>query len=338
MKPGRFSLSIELAPALVRRALESVRRAFRAPPAVRGDTPLEIAREVLRANAGKVLYAGSGSLRYMRAFDFGVSFRGMTKVLSPSYVRGQLEAMIRESFRQGRSPSCYSARRGFDYPRYRCDSLPLLVFSVAEYCRWVGDRRLLADHEAALQWLLSQYEAAHFHDGLLDPGQAGDWAEGFPRPSSTHANICALMMLRRARELGLHTHLDPGLLEKSLIERRLRGERFAAHEGAEASGPDAAAAALYFELFERRLRDALAQGLESGGPAPLPGPEGAPRLHLGLMAANGLKRAGRPYAAMKSAADALVMEARGFPETPGRRDAEHGLTMAAALYLELVLD
>ena len=172
---------------------DSVRRRVRGVPSLPGDTPVEIAKEVIKANARKVLRCGSGPSWFMRPSDFAVGFRGAQKVLSPSYLRGLLEFMIGESFRKGRVTSCFSPLRGFDLASPSQDSLPLLIYSVAEYCRWVGDKRLCEENEASLQWLISDYER------------------------NAPTALCALKMLHDARGLGLKVRTDPKAFEQDFL-------------------------------------------------------------------------------------------------------------------------
>jgi hypothetical protein len=71
-------------------------------PTLPRETAAEIAKAVLRQNAGAVLVAGTGHFRYMWVSDFGKAFRGAKRALSPEYLRGQIASMIRESARLGK--------------------------------------------------------------------------------------------------------------------------------------------------------------------------------------------------------------------------------------------
>jgi hypothetical protein len=369
LKIGPYAVSLEGLPSLGKNVFDSLRVRVRGIPPAQGDNPVEISRDVIRKNARKVLWAGQGHFHYMWVSDFAKAFRGLTHAVSPSYARGLIDYMIRESFRKGRVTSCFTADHGFDMPYYRADNLPLLVYSVAEYCRWVGDRRLLEEGEAALQWLISRYEETHFKDGLLDPDQTGDWMDTVLRPSSTYNNVCALMMLKTARSLGLKTRMEPGELEKALLKARWRGDHFTDYAGTDRLSVDGGVLALYFGLFDASVRDALVkrfEGSELVAPFPIKaspepyeqrllpliskfssGYHSAIWLHLGIMYANGLKRNGKPYTHHKAKFDALIMKHRHVLEafdgdgeiyqTPFH-STEYGLSMAAGQYLELALD
>lgn len=369
MKLGPYAVTVEGVPSMMLNFMDALRLRARGVPRLPGDTPVEIAKEVLKRNARKVLHAGSGHFWFMWVSDFAKALRGAEKVLSPSYLRGLIEYMIRESFRQGRVTSCYSHLHGFDMPYYRGDNLPWLFYAVAEYCRWVGDKRLLEENETALQWLLGEYERTHFKNGLIDPAITGDWMDTVLRPSSTYNNVCALEMLHIARHLGLKVKTDAKAFEARILEDRWRGDHFTDYDGCEDLSVDAGVLALYFQLFDSAKREAIIKNFEASAlvePMPI---KVAPRdydkkllpaisrltpkyhssvwIHLGLMYLNGLKKSGRTFSAHKAKIEALIMkhgqmleaiDERGEPYQTFFHGSEHGLSMAAGQYLELVLD
>ncbi|MBI5624942.1 MAG: hypothetical protein HY924_14295 [Elusimicrobia bacterium] len=368
MEIGPYSVTAEGVVSLVRHVTDSMRVRSRGIPALPGDNPVELAGEVLRRNARKVLLAASGHLRYMWVTDFGKAFRGAEKVLPLTYLRDLLDYMVRESRRLGRAPSCFSRRRGFDAPYWRGDNLPWLVISMAEYCRWTG-MGLTKECALSLQWLLDDYCRRHFADGLIADSVTGDWMDTIMRPSSTYNNVCCLRMLSDAVFLGLDAPADPKTLEAELLRVRWRGDHFVDCSVGDEMGVDAGVYALYFGLFKKDLREALVKRIEREGltrPSPMRAHQGRhdhrlmPPLtrfspdyhnavwpHLGLAYLNGLKRLGRDYAGHKAAVEAVVMKHRNFVEvldpegglyTTWGHSSDYGLTMAAGLYLELALD
>jgi len=370
VKLGPYAVTLEGVPSLVLGALDSFRVNLQGIPRLPGDTPAEVAAEVVRRNAGKVLIAGSGHFWFMWVSDFGKALRGVQKVLPAPYLRGLIELMIVESVRKGRVTSCFNAWHGFDMPYARGDNLPWLIDAVAEHQRWTGDRTLMDAHRSGLQGLLDDYERTHFVDGLLDPAITGDWVDTILRPSSTYNNLCALHMVRAARALGLKTRTDPGALEGRILGDRFRGDHLTDFSATEDWGVDAAVVALYLGLFDEGTRRALADGLESRRaelmePCPIrastkvydpglmppltrfsPHYHSSVWLHLGLMHLNGLKRLGRNVSADKARLDAVIMRYRNVIEAVDREgrpyrtlfhSCEHGLTMAAGQVLELAL-
>lgn len=365
---GPYSVSLEGLPSLAINAFDSLRLRWRGVPALPGDTPAEVAKEVLRRNAGVVLAAGSGHFWFMWPTDFGKAIRGALRVLPPAYLRGLIDYMIRESFRLGRVPSCFTARHGFDMPWYRGDNLPFLLHSLHEVVKWTGDSRVLDENRPALQWLLDEYERTHFEDGLVSREVTGDWMDTILRPSSTFNNLCALRMLNVADALGLSHKEDPGKFARRVLDARWRGDHFTDYAGTEEPGVDAGVAALYFELFDRATREALIRYFEASDmvkPFPIrvtkrdydvrlmpPLTRFSQKyhrsvwLHMGLMYINGLKRAGHDVSRYKSELDDMIMKYRNVVEAfdeDGRpyqtlfHSSEVGLTMAAGQYLELAL-
>jgi glycogen debranching enzyme len=354
--------------SLARHVTDSVRVRARGIPALPGDNPVEIAREVLRRNARSVLWAGSGHFRFMWVSDFGKALRGAQKVLPLAYLRDRIDGMITESRRLGRVPSCFGRLRGFDAPYWRGDNLPWLMISAAEYARWTGTG-LWKSQAKALQWLLDDYCGRHFNDGLLDDAVTGDWMDTILRPSSTYNNICALKMLQDAAALGLKTPMEPKALEHEIMRVRWRGDHFIDCAEGQDMGVDAGVFTLYFGLFKKETRLAIIRRIErekAAKPIPIkanlerhqerymppltkltPDYHNVVWLHLGLVFLNGLKKEGLDYSAYKSVVDGVVMRHRNFIETlrPSGRiystwahSTEYGLSMAAGQYLELVLD
>lgn len=320
MKIGPYALSAEGIPSALLNALDSLRLRLRGAPGLPGDTPVEIANEVLKRNARKVLHAGSGHFWFMRVADFALALRGAEKTLSPSYLRGLIEYMIRQSMAKGAVPSCYTALHGFNMPQERADSLPFLIYSVAEYGRWVGDKRLFEENENSLQWLLGEYERR---------------METALKASSIAAHLCALELLLLGRELGLKVKTDPSAFAAAVLESRWREDRFSDRTGNE--DWEAGALALYFQLFDKGLRQSLIKRFETAHWA---------KPHLILIALNGLKKSGVDVSAHKARMDALVMKHRQFieeldenekPRQALLRGSEYGLTLAAGQYLELAL-
>ena len=368
MKLGAYEVTLEGVPSMLINFMDSLRVRVRGTPRVPGATPVEIAKAVLRANARAVLHAGAGHFWFMWAGDFGKALRGARHALEPGYLRDRIAFMIRESRRQGRVTSCFNRFHGFDMPYYRADNLPWLVDSTAEYVRSSGDRAFLEAHRDALAALLASYEREHLGAGLIARTMTGDWMDTILRPSSTWNNLCALHMLRRARELGLETATDPARFEALVLGARFRGDHFTDYDGTDEPSVDAAVLALYLEMFDAPLRDAIAARLEASGladPYPIqlaPRPHDrrlmplvsrlTPRyhsstwLHVGLMYLNGLRRAGRDVSAARARVEALIMrhgnllevvDRSGAPYRTFAHSTEYGLSMAAGQYLELAL-
>ena len=367
MKIGSYAVEPEAISALLANLADSVRVRTWGIPSLPEATPEAIARRVLQDNAKAVLFAGTGHFRYMWISDFGKALRGAEQVLSPSYLRGLIAFMIRESRRNGRVTSCFSASRGFDMPYRRGDNLPWLLYSVAEFGRWTGDTTLLQENRADLQWLLRDYERSHISDDRIDSRITGDWMDTILRPSSTYNNLCALKMLQLAPKLGLATATNPQAFEDRLLSERWRGDHFADYHATDAFSVDSGVFALYFELFSPELRESVIRGIEASGlarPCPIrcASHEHDPRLmplltrfspkyhssvwlHLGLAYLNGLRRAGKDVSAHKQVMDHFILkyghmvealDERGEPYETFFHSTEYGLSMAAGQYLELV--
>ncbi len=367
MRLGPYSLTRESLASVARNTLDSLRVQALGIPSLPGANAAEIAAEVLRRNARRVLYAGSGHFHYMWVSDFGKALRGALRALPAAYLRRQVSWMIRESSRLGRVPSVFSHRRGFDMPYWRGDNLPWLVISVAELKRWTGEEPAAAER-SALSALLTDYGRTYLSQGLLPQSVTGDWVDTILRPSSTYNNVCVLQMLRKARSLGLAVPAAPEEFEDRLLGERWRDGMLTDHAESIEPGVDAAAWALYFGLFDEARRRSMARVIEASGlvrPFPLrvaarrhearlmppltrlsPDYHNCIWLHLGLAYLNGLKRLGADVSSAKAALSRVVRTHRNFVEsfTPAGEpyrtplfSTEYGLTMAAGQYLELSL-
>ena len=368
MRVGPYALERETLPSVAINFMDALRLRARGVPGVPGDTPVEVATEVLKRNAREVLHAGTGHFWFMWVSDFGKALRGAEKVLPPAYLGGLIRYMAREARRLGRVTSCFTGAHGFDMPYWRGDNLPWLILSAAEFTRWTGDRSLAEDLRADLQWLLDDYERAYLRDGLLDRSVTGDWMDTVLRPSSTYNNLCVLRMLQVLPELGLSARAEPEAFQRRLLEERWRGGHFIDHAGTERSSVDAAVMSLYFGLFDPALRGALIEDIEKQGyarpypircaPAPYDTALLSPLarltaqyhssiwLHLGFMYLNGLRRAGRDVSRQKAEMEGLIMrhhnmlesiEPDGSPYQTFFFSCECGLSMCAGQYLELAL-
>ena len=363
MKLGPYAVTFEAPYSVALNALDAWRVILFGIPRAPGATPAEIARGVLRRNAGPVLYAGEGHFRFMWVSDFAKSLRGAWDVLGADYLGGQIDLMTRESARLGSVPSCFTSFHGFDMPWPRGDSLPWLIYSHGEYSRRTG--RALPSREL-LQNLVDEYETTHFENGLISPRITGDWADTVRRPSSTYNNLCALLALREAPTLGLRTRLNADEFSRRLLEDRWRGDRFRDHSSTEALSVDSAVFALYLGLFDRDILEKAADRVAAErldepwpircaaaphGDATVPpltrlvaGYHRSAWLHLGAMWLNGLKRLGKDVNSGRAKIESLierhghVLEAvndDGSPYVSPVLACERGLTMAAGQYLEL---
>ncbi len=365
---GPYDVTPEMFAALALNAADSWRVCLTGLPRSPETTPAGIAAAALRRNAhDRSLWAGAGHFRFMWIADFGKSLTGAWGTLGVDYLGGLIERMTRESARLGRVPSCFRASRGFDMPWHRGDGLPWLIFSHAELAKRRG-RRPDDPLRRSLQALLDSYEASWIEpDGLLSEEMQGDWVDTIRRPSSTYNNLCVLMMLRRAPELGLKIRTDADDFSARLLKDRWRSGHFRDHARSEAFSVDSAVAALYLESFPREVLGAAADSLEArklDEPWPMrvsaegydprtvpwltrlaPGYHRAHWLHLGLMWLNGRRKLGRDTARGRAAVEALILRHGVVPEAvdPGGSpyrsfflSCERGLSMAAGQYLELV--
>lgn len=363
---GPYDVGPELFWSLALNASDSWRVCLAGLPRSPERAPAELAAGALRRNARGVLWAGAGHFRFMWVADFAKALTGAWGVLGVDYLGGLIDFMTLESSRLGRVPTCFRAGRGFDMPWHRGDGLPWLVFCQAELAKRRG-RVPDGASLRSLQRLLDSYEAEWLEDGLVSERMTGDWVDTIRRPSSTYNNLCVLMMLRRAPELGLKPRTDPDAFAARLLEDRWRGDRFRDHARTEAFSVDSAALALYLGSFPREILSAAADSLEalrldepwpmrvSAGPydprtVPLltrlaPGYHRAHWLHLGLMWLNGRRRLGRDASRGRAAVESLMLrhgtvpeavEADGSPYRSFFIACERGLSMAAGQYLELV--
>ena len=360
-----YAVTLEAPLSVALNAVDAWRTILFGIPRAPGATPVEIARGVLRRNAGSVLNAGEGHFWFMWVSDFGKSLRGAWDVLGAEYLGAQIDFMTRESARLGRVPSCFNRFHGFDMPWPRGDSLPWLVFAHAERMRRTGAAPN-PESRAVLQRLLDRWEESHLENGLVSTKITGDWADTVRRPSSTYNNLCALMMLREAPALGLIPRTGAEAFSRRLIKDRWRGDHFRDHAATEALSVDSAVLALYLGLFETPLLERAADRIvaeeldrpwpircaaapHEGATVPLltrlvAGYHRAAWLHLGAMWLNGFKRLGRDVTEGRARLDELierhghVLEAvndDGSPYESFVLSSERGLTMAAAQYLEL---
>ncbi len=360
MRAGPYEVTPETIKGLLLNPCDSLRLRLTGIPEIPGDTPADIASEILRRNAHGVLYAGTGHFRFMWVSDFGKALRGARAALSGEYLRSCVELMIRFSLAQGHVTSCFTPARGFDMPYDRGDNLPWLLYCVREL--GLADAR-----RADLQRLLDVWESSHFENGMISSKITGDWMDTLLRPSSTYNNICALLALRMAPELGLKTRHEAAAFERAVLKDRWRGDYFTDYAGTEDWSVDAAVYALYFELLDKSIREAAAAKLEKSGlaePYPI---RCAPRdynvklmpiitrlspryhsviwLHLGYMYLNGLKKLGRDVHAQTEKLEDLIMryhnvletlEPSGEPYKTLLHSTEHGFSMASGQYLELI--
>lgn len=363
---GPYDVTPEMALSLALLAADSWRVILFGLPRAPEKTPAELAAGVLRRNAGPVLRAGEGHFRFLWIADFGKALAGAWATLGVDYLAGQIERVTRESGRLGRVPSCLRAGRGFDMPWHRGDGLPWLVYAHSELARRRG-RGPDGGQAAILRRLLDRYESDWIEDGLVSRRMAGDWVDTIRRPSSTYNNVCVLMMLRRAAELGLRTRHGADAFAARLVEDRWRGDHFRDDADSASVSVDGAVLACYLRAFDRPLLDAAADGLAALGldrPWPMrcaaraydpsavplltrlaPGYHRAHWLHLGTMWLNALKKLGRDVSAGRAAVEELMLRHGGVPEVvePDGRpytspfiSCERGLTMAAGQYLELI--
>lgn len=362
---GPYDVTPEMFWGLALNAADSWRVCLRGLPRAPEQAPADVAAAALRRNARSVLWAGEGHFRYLWIADFGKALTGAWTTLGVEYLAGQIDLMTRESARLGRVPSCFRAARGFDYPWHRGDGLPWLVFAHAELAKKRG-RGPDEERRRALQELIDRYEADWIEDGLVSERMAGDWVDTIRRPSSTYNNLCVLMMLRRASELGLKTRSGAVAFAERLWKERWRGDGFRDHARTDALSVDGAVLALYLESYPRDVLGAAADRLEAlrlDEPWPMraaaeaydsrtvplltrlaPGYHRAHWLHLGLMWLNGRRKLGRDVARGQAAVEELIrrhgvipeaVEADGSPYRSFFISCERGLTMAAGQYLEL---
>jgi hypothetical protein len=366
LKLGPYAVTFEAPLTVALNAADAWRVILFGIPRAPGGTPSEIARGVLKRNAGPVLYAGEGHFRFMWVSDFAKSLRGAWDVLGADYLGPQIDGMTTESARLGYVPSCFTSFHGFDMPWPRGDSLPWLIFAHAERLRRTGRVPDAASREI-LQKLFDEYEATHFENGLVSPRITGDWADTVRRPSSTYNNLCALMALREAPALGLRPSANADDFSHRLLADRWQEDHFRDHAATEALSADSAVLALYLGSFDRSILEKAADRITAerldepwpircaaaphdGATVPLltrlvSGYHRSAWLHLGAMWLNGLKRLGRDVSSGRTKIEGLIMrhghvleavKDDGSPYLSPVLSCERGLTMAAGQYLELV--
>lgn len=363
MRVGRYAVHGATLKATWRMLADSRRVRRHGIPRLAHDEPAEVARAVLRANAGAVLRAGAGHFHDMWVADFGKAFGGALHALPREYLAAQLDRVAATSAPLGRVPTCFTPKGWHDLPWPRADSLPWLLVMMER----LGDDELVARHHAGLQRLWDAWR-----EGTLDPATGlvrddvtGDWMDTVPRPSSTYNNLVALAGARAARRLGL---AGEGPDAKRLLDARWSGTHLRDHARAgDYLSADANVPALYLGVLPEHARRAIASTLEQSAlvrPIPMRTREGAYAreelpalsrltpsyhsttwLHLGLMHANGLKREGLPWREHVARVEEVVRAHGNFLETlgPDARphvsrwlSTEHGFSMSAGLYLEAV--
>jgi hypothetical protein len=364
---GPYDVTPEMFAGVALNAADSWRVCLFGLPRGAESEPAALAAAALKRNANAVLWAGAGHFRFLWVADFGKALTGAWETLGADYLGAQIESMTKESARLGRVPSCFRPSRGFDMPWHRGDGLPWLIFSHAELAKRRG-RGPTLEQRRALQGLLEGYEAEWLEPGgLLSENMRGDWVDTIRRPSSTYNNLCVLMMLRRAPELGLKTRANADEFAARLLQDRWRGDFFRDHARTASLSVDSAVLALYLESFPKRILAAAADRIESlhlDEPWPMrvsaepydprtvplltrlaPGYHRAHWLHLGLMWLNGRRRLGRDASRGRAAVETLIrrhgavpeaVEADGAPYRSFFISCERGLTMAAGQYLELI--
>ncbi len=365
MKIGNYDFGKETLHSLFMDFLDSVRVNLRGIPKLSGENPTEIATQVIKANAKNVFYAGTGHFRFMWVSDFAKALAGSKKVLSPSYVRKMIDYMIKESYKRRHVTNCFTAKRGFDMPFYRADNLPWLIHAIKEYFDWTKDEKLLSGNRKELQWLIDSYESTHFKNDLISTSIRGDWMDTLIRPSSTYTNICALNMLKHIEKLGLKSKIDSSSLEKNILNSRWRENYFTDYSGTEKMGVDACVIALYFNLFNKNIRHAIIERLESSKITKNilikvtnqyyhkkllssflinVNYHSSIWLHMGLMYLNGLKKNGIDISVHKDRMDKLIMKFKNIVEVVDKlgkpyktffHSSEYGLSMGAGQYLEM---
>jgi len=331
-------------------------------------TAAEIARQVVAANAeGRFLIAGQGHFRYFWISDFGKSIRGLLHILPRAYLLEQVNRFLDAAIERGRVPTCLSEERTFDLPYARADGLPWLVHAMDTL-----DPTLLRARREPLERLTARWIDDHFEPGrgLMRGDVRGDWMDTIRRPSSTYNNLLALNLfetLARHNVGGEVVRDRAEQLARDLVDARWTGSHFTDYEAApDYLSADANAPALYFGLFEPARRRKMVDAIESSGllrPVPIrisdrihgdlmplftrftPAYHSSAWLHMGLLYVAGLKRQGggsevdEHLGAVENLVEregnfVEVVDRSGFPYRTPLHTSEHGLTMAAALYVE----
>lgn len=189
MKVGIYDLTSEGVKQLAYIFFDSQRVRFGSIPKLTGSTPQEIAAQVLRHNAGSVLYAGQGHFHFMWMADFGKAIRGAFTTLSSEYLGKLIEKVILDSSHRGEVSACFTVNHlgfcGMDMPYPRIDGLPWLLHCLYEYQQFTKEHKLMNQYRHTLQALLDRWEAAYLENGLIPKSVTGDWMDTVLRPSST---------------------------------------------------------------------------------------------------------------------------------------------------------
>lgn len=332
-------------------------------------TPKEIAKKIIQKNYSKFLYfngiirAGFSHYIYEWLVDTAKAFKGIikSKALPIEVLKLRVDTWIKESLKKGEVPTCFSHIRSFNMPfKFRADNLPWLIYAVD--C--LGE---IKERAPQLKILLDNYLKKYFDFKrfLLKPETNKDWMDTILRPSSTYSNLCLLKALEIMSDYGYRDYADN--LKESLLKNRWTGNYFIDYEGSgDWLSGDAAATALYFELFSPSIRNKIADALENSNllnPIPLKlregnysdflGPVASAKYHsliwphMGCMALNGFKALGRNYKNYLDAIENSIRKYGNFIEVfdekgkPFRafyflHTSEWGLTMFAGQYLELI--
>ncbi|GEM_PF-1818077 len=361
MKVGPYTLTRHAFTTSFRTLLDAQAIRRDGIPRLDGGTPNDVARLVLRRNAGAILRAGEGHFHAMWVADTGKAFNGAREALSVEYLAGLLSRVVRTSARVGRVPTCFTPKGWHDLPWPRADGLPWLLHMVDR----LDDPAFVADHHRDLQKAWDDWRAAHLDPttGLIREEVTGDWMDTVPRPSSTYNNLMGLRAAQAARRLDL---AGEGPDEKALLASRWTGAHLRDHaRSGDYLSADANVPALYHGLLPRHVRRRIATSLETSllaTPIGMRTREGAYTrdefplatrlapayhstrwLHWGLMHVIGLQRNDLPWQHQLTPIRRLTSALGNFIETlddEGRPFAtpwiatEHGFTMSAGLYLE----
>ncbi|MHB8603845.1 MAG: glucosidase family protein [Thermoplasmatota archaeon] len=363
MRLGRYSVDLEGVRTAWR--MRATRASLdRAQHVRHAGTPSEIARDVLRGNAGGVLRSGACHFLSMWIVDTGVAFRGAQRVLPETYLRGQVDRMLAVTrARKDRVPVCLSPRLAHDIPWPRADGLPWLL----EILDALGGSD--ADDGARRAYDRWRADVLDERTHAIRRDVWGDWVDTVPRPSSTYNNLCAL----RAHALAAKRDW-PGASERRdalaawLLRERFRDGRFVEDAtGGDALAADAQVFALASHEIPRETRERVADTLAASAIAhplalrardPPRAFEDLPPftqlvaryhdstwMHLGWLYALGLKRLGRDWRAVAAPLETVVaregtfletLEPDGSPHASRWIATERDFTMSAGLYLELV--
>ena len=372
LKIGAYNLHRDLLKIFSLIVLNNLRTKLFGVPRRKRKNLIAMAKEVLRGNINKhLVYAGRGHFRLMWISDFSVALKGLSKILPITQIEKILQFVIDQSAKRGFAPTAFSFKRGLDLPYSRGDSFPWLLYGVKQYFQLSGNRNFLRSNQAKLQLLLKSYQK-HFLDkrGLVKINTTGDWADTIKRPSSTWNNLLALYVAKSAKSLGLTSAIDWRSCQKAILEKRFNQAFLTDYADTSMPSVDAPILAMYLGLFTKSVRVKLARWLDSQtnlihGLCPTRAavadyPKAlvplmtkitcfgyhsrAHWLHLGLMWANGLKNLNLDYRKIKWSVEKTVRKYKNFVEVVDLKgdlfskvlSSEHGFTMSAGQYLELV--